>query len=109
MDIRSRASGYSPNAQLGRTRDAGAAAATRPAAAAPGSAEDSQVDRVELSGAARELSARLANGEPDAALSAERIRQIATRMRSGAYDQANTIDRILEGVRSELTRGDSRG
>jgi hypothetical protein len=66
------------------------------------------VDRVELSSVARELSQRLDSGTADGGLSPERIQQLASRMRSGHYDQAPTVDRILEGVRSELDRGDSR-
>lgn len=109
MDIHSTPSGYSPKAQSGRTRDAAATSATpRPAAAAPRPADEAPVDRVELSSAARELNARLETAAAAGGLSPERIGQLAGRMRSGFYDQDSTVNRILEGVRSELTRGDSR-
>ena len=108
MDIRSTPSGYSPKTQSGRTRETTPAATTRPGAAPTGPAEDTVVDRVELSNAARELNERLAHGESTGGLSPERIRQLASRMKSGYYDQHSTVNRILEGARSEITRGDSK-
>lgn len=108
MDIRSTPSGYSPKTQSGRTRETAPTAATRPGAAPTNPVESNAGDRVELSDAARELNARLAQGESTGGLSPERIRQLASRMRSGYYDQPATVNRILEGVRSEISRGDSK-
>jgi hypothetical protein len=108
VDIRSTPSGYSPKTQTGRARESAPNAAARPGSAPAGSPDEAPVDRVELSSAARELSARLDDASAAGGLSPERMREIAGRMRSGHYDQAATVDRILEGVRSELTRGDSR-
>jgi hypothetical protein len=113
VDIRSTPSGYNPKTPSSRARDAASAPApaaspTRPAAASAAPADAAPVDRVELSSAARELNQRLESGTGDSGLSPERIQLLASRMRSGYYDQAPTVDRILDGVRSELTRDDSR-
>jgi hypothetical protein len=108
VDIRSTPSGYSPKTQTGRAREANAPAAPRPGTPPAAPSDETKVDRVEISAAAIELNARLARAESTGGLSPERIRQLAGRMNDGYYDQPATIDRILEGVRAEITRGDSR-
>ena len=108
MDIRSTPSATTRQTGTGRARDAAPAAAPRAATNPPAPATGTPVDRVELSAAARELNARLDAAQPTGGLSAERTQQLAERIRSGFYDQPETIDRVIARVLGELTRTDSR-
>ena len=107
VDIRSTPSGYGSKTQAGRAREILATVPAKPGVNPAGATDETPVDRVELSTAARELNARLENGQEAGGLSAERIRQLATRVQNGYYDRADTIDRVLQGVLAELTRGDT--
>ena len=106
VDIRSTPSGYGSKTQAGRTRDVAATAPSKPGVNPAAAAEEPPVDRVELSQTARQLNASLERDPAAGGLSAERIRQLATRVQSGYYDRADTVDRVLQGVLAELTRGD---
>ena len=111
VDIRSTQAGYSNKTRSGRARDAAPTAPVRPATTPASAAPDAApVDRVELSPAARELSARLASG-PDAAgdLSADRLRELTGRMQSGYYARSEVVDRVLQGALTELTRDPAQG
>ena len=107
MDIRSTPSGYGSKTQAGRARDVAATTPVRPGANPVAPTDETPVDRVELSQAARELNARIESGADAGGLSAERIRQLATRVQSGYYDRADTVDRVLQGVLAEFARGNS--
>ena len=84
-------------------------AGARPAPPAPGAG-----DRVELSAAARTLSASAARTEPlemevarlalrsDAKLPPARLHELRERVRTGYYDTPTAVDRIAEGVVRDL-------
>ena len=109
MDIRSTPSGYTPKAQTGRARDAAPASSARSTGPAPAPADETPVDRVELSPAARELNARLGGGDPSGGLTAARIRELVGRLQSGYYSRSEVVDRVIRRALADLSDSSSQG
>src|SRR5262245_7320053 len=82
MDVRPTPSGFTPRPPTtSRARGATPASPNRPVGTPPAAGDEMGLDRVELSPAALELSARLDDAVPVAPeLSADRTRQVAERM-----------------------------
>ena len=109
MDIRSTPSGVSSQTHAGRTRESNADPVNRQGVPPRTPAENPRIDRVELSDAARELHAQLGAPADATGLAPQRMQELTGRMRSGYYDRADVVQRILDRVIAGDPGTDSRG